>query len=148
MPNATVEVTQYRYRRGELVNAGLIRLSNWTWSHAVNEGGVPSSYQRVFLANGSSIILDYGGMSSLGWIRCPEYKKATQEDGSVKLQYTTHGVRLNTTVSTSGTVVSMVEAGRGVDENGDNPEDVYAVTLSNGYKFFTNQDGYDRIGDL
>ena len=148
MASPTVEVTQYRYRRGALVNAGLIRLSTSTWSHAVNEGGVPSSYQRFFLANGSSVILDYGGTSSLGWVRCPEYKKAAQEDGSVKLQYTTHGVRVNSDNGTARKVVSMVEAGQGVDENGENPQDVYAVTLANGYKFFTDQTGYDRIGDL
>ena len=148
MPSPTVEVTQYRYRRGELVSAGLIRLSRATWSHAVNEGGQSSSYQRFFLANGSSVILDYGGTSSLDWVRCPEYKKATQEDGSVKLQYTTHGVRVNSVNGTAAQVASMVEAGQGVDENGENPQDVYAVTLANGYKFFTDQTGYDRIGDL
>lgn len=148
MPNPTQEVTQYRYRRGELVSAGLINLSVWTWSHAVNEGGLASSYQRVFLANGSSVLLDYSGISALGWIRCPEYKKATQEDGSVKLQYTTHGVRVNAVQATSAQVVSMVEAGQGVDENGENPQDVYAVTLATGYKFYTDLVGYNRIADI
>ena len=148
MPSPTVEVTQYRYRRGVLVDAGLIRLSIWTWSHAVNEGGQESSYQRVFLANGSSVILDYSGISDLDWLRCPEYKKATQEDGSVKLQYTTHGVRVNSAYAPSEKVVSMVEVGRGVDENGENPQDVYAVTLANGYKFFTDLDGYNRLADI
>jgi hypothetical protein len=148
MPNPTQEVTQFRYRRGALVNAGLIRLSVWTWSHAVNEGGQESSYQRVFLENGSSVILNYSGISALDWIRCPEYKKATQEDGSVKLQYTTHGVRLNATYAPSAKVVSMVEAGQGVDEDGLNPEDMYAVTLANGYKFYTNIEGYNRIADI
>ena len=144
----TEEVTQFRYRRGEVVSAGLIRLSVLTWSHAVNEGGLESSYQRVFLANGSSVLLDYSGISALDWIRCPEYKKATQEDGSVKLQYTTHGVRVNAVGITSAQVVSMVEAGQGVDEEGLNPEDVYAVTLSNGYKFYTDLVGYNRIADI
>jgi hypothetical protein len=148
MPEPTQEVTQFRYRRGALVNAGLIRLSIWTWSHAVNEGGLESSYQRVFLANGSSVILSYSGISELDWIRCPEYKKATQEDGSVKLQYTTHGVRLNSAQATAAQVVSMVEAGQGVDEEGLNPEDMYAVTLANGYKFYTNIEGYNRIADI
>ena len=144
----TEEVTQYRYRRGEIVDAGLISLGVWTWSHAVNEGGLASSYQRVFLANGSSVILDYSGISALEWIRCPEYKKATQEDGSVKLQYTTHGVRVNSAGVTSAKVVSMVEAGQGVDENGENPEDMYAVTLENGYRFYTDLTGYNRIADI
>lgn len=149
MPNQTQEVTQYRYRRGELVDAGLIRLSIWTWSHAVNEGGQSSSYQRFFLANGSSVVLDYSGTSALEWVRCPEYKKATQEDGSVKLQYTTHGVRVNPTgYGTAGKVVSMVEAGQGVDENGENPQDMYAVTLANGYKFYTDLVGYNRLADI
>jgi hypothetical protein len=148
MPDQTQEVTQYRYRRGELVDAGLIRLSIWTWSHAVNEGGQSSSYQRFFLANGSSVVLDYSGTSALGWVRCPEYKKATQEDGSVKLQYTTHGVRVNSVDGTSTKVVSMVEAGQGVDENGENPQDLYAVTLTNGYKFYTDLVGYNRLADI
>jgi hypothetical protein len=148
MAAQTQEVTQFRYRRGALVNAGLIRLSKWTWSHAVNEGGLESSYQRVFLANGSSVILNYSGTSALDWVRCPEYKKATQEDGSVKLQYTTHGVRVNSFNDTAAEVVSMVEAGQGVDENGENPEDMYAVTLANGYKFYTNIEGYNRLADI
>lgn len=141
----TVDVTKYRYRRGELVSAGSVTFGADAMIYMVNEGGMGSSYQRAYFKNGSSAILNYSGASSFDWIRCPEYKKATQEDGSIKLQYTTHGVRLNSIQSTAATVVSIVEAGQGVDENGENPTDVYAVTLVNGYKFYTDDTGRDRI---
>jgi len=145
MAAITVDVTAYRYRRGTLVSAGSVTFAVNSMIYMVNEGGMGSSYQRAYFKDGSSAILDYSGTAAFAWLRCPEYKKATQEDGSVKLQYTTHGVRLNSNLETAQSVVSIVAAGQGVDENGENPTDVYAVTLVNGYKFYTDGVGRDRI---
>jgi hypothetical protein len=149
---ATVQITEYRYdATGTLTSVGNIRVNPKQMIRIDHEGPTNGSYQKVTLIGAKPIITDYSGASAFDWQRLPEYKKTKQEDGSYAYQYTTHGVRVNQNFNSGEdaySVVTIQDLGiDGLDENGDNAGNLYAIRLADGSKVITDETGYCRVSE-
>lgn len=147
---SSVQITEYRYdATGTLASVGNIRVNPIQMIRIDHEGPENGSYQKVYLTGGKTIITDYSGASAFDWQRLPEYKKTKQANGSYAYQYTTHGVRVNSNAAGGGegySTVTIQDLGiDGIDENGANAGNLWAIRLSDGSKVITDETGYCRV---
>jgi hypothetical protein len=95
----------------------------------------------VHLTNGRQFITDWDGVGIIdNTVRVNEYAKTLQEDGTLKLQYTDHGVRVN-----PDNVVDIYTAGLGYELDGVTTHECFTVRMSTGEKFITDWAGIQDI---
>jgi len=95
----------------------------------------------VYLDGARSFITDWAGVQTIGeFVRVNEYDRIVQEDGSVLLQYTDHGIRVQ-----PNTVVRVYTAGLGYELDGETTHECFTVTLVDGRRFITDWSGWQAI---
>ena len=105
------------------------------------DGPIDHNVFTVHLTNGCKFITDWAGVGTINnHVRVNEYAKTLQEDGSLKLQYTDHGVRVN-----PDNIVDIYTAGLGYELDGTTTHDAFTVRMNNGEKFITDWTGIQAI---
>lgn len=99
----------------------------------------------VYLTDGRSFITDWSAVNNFSLLRVNEYDRLVQEDGSLVLQYTNHGMRIK---QDHVTCIKPAGIGHGYGTDFENTYDCYRVFLSTGDSFITDSNGRDDILDI
>jgi hypothetical protein len=105
----------------------------------------PTSHNvfTVYLINGRSFITTWAGIETIGsTVRVNEYAMTLQENGSKLLQYTDHGIRVNT-----ANVSDIYTAGLGYELDGVTDHECFTVHMVNGQEFVTDWAGVTAINN-